>query len=172
MTLVVGDALDIEAFAELYARLRDPLFAYAVALMLDGAAAEDVVQRSFELAFAKRTAFRPGRGTADAWLFAIARNVAFDERRRRRRHAPAVASPAAEDNGGPDLGLECAEQRIVVFPALRALDPLDREAIALKYWADLSNREIGAVLGYSESNVGTRLHRALHKLRELCDEAA
>jgi RNA polymerase sigma-70 factor, ECF subfamily len=52
------------------------------------------------------------------------------------------------------------------------LTPRERELVALKYFAGLSNSEIAAVLGISESNAGTRLHRVLDKLREACHAAA
>ena len=48
------------------------------------------------------------------------------------------------------------------------MDPRDRELIALKFHAGLSNEEIAGVLGISESNAGTRVHRAVTKLREAC----
>jgi DNA-directed RNA polymerase specialized sigma24 family protein len=44
--------------------------------------------------------------------------------------------------------------------------------VALKYFAGLSNSEIGQVIGTSESNAGTRLHRVMEKLRRECDESA
>ena len=61
--------LDTETLGELFARTRRPLFSYAAAVLLDRAAAEDVVQRTFEVAIARRHAFRPGLGSAEAWLY-------------------------------------------------------------------------------------------------------
>ena len=55
--------------------------------------------------------------------------------------------------------------------ALATLSARERELIALKYFAGLGNAEIAAVIGVSESNAGTRLHRAMEKLRKACDEA-
>ena len=55
---------------------------------------------------------------------------------------------------------------------MRELDPRERELVALKFFAGLSNSEIAAVTGVSESNAGTRLHRTLTKLRRACDETA
>ena len=55
--------------------------------------------------------------------------------------------------------------------ALATLSARERELIALKYFAGLANAEIAAVIGVSESNAGTKLHRAMEKLREECDEA-
>jgi RNA polymerase sigma-70 factor (ECF subfamily) len=56
--------------------------------------------------------------------------------------------------------------------ALAGLEVRERELIALKFFAGLSNRELARVLGVSESNAGTLLHRAVTKLREACHETA
>ena len=48
----------------------------------------------------------------------------------------------------------------------------ERELIALRFFAGLSHAEIAQVLGISASNAGTRLHRAIDKLRRACDENA
>jgi RNA polymerase sigma-70 factor (ECF subfamily) len=53
--------------------------------------------------------------------------------------------------------------------ALATLAPRERELIALKFFAGLGNAEIADVIGVSESNAGTRLHRAVTKLREAFD---
>ena len=50
--------------------------------------------------------------------------------------------------------------------------PRERELIALKFHAGLSNLDLARVLGVSESNAGTLLHRAITKLRKACDEQA
>ena len=55
--------------------------------------------------------------------------------------------------------------------ALATLSARERELIGLKYFAGLGNAEIAAVIGVSESNAGTKLHRAMEKLRKACDEA-
>ena len=54
--------------------------------------------------------------------------------------------------------------------ALATLEPRDRELIALKFFAGLSNAELARVLRVSESNAGTMLHRAVQKLRKACHE--
>ncbi len=48
----------------------------------------------------------------------------------------------------------------------------ERELVSLKFFAGLANREIADVIGTSETNAGTRLHRVIEKLRRACDEAA
>jgi RNA polymerase sigma-70 factor (ECF subfamily) len=56
----------------------------------------------------------------------------------------------------------------VVREGLASLEPPDRELILLKFVGRLSNGEIARILGCSESNAGTRLHRAIQRLREAC----
>ena len=52
------------------------------------------------------------------------------------------------------------------------LDPQsERELVALKFFAGLGNAEIAAVIGVSESNAGTKLHRTIEKLRRACNES-
>ncbi len=52
--------------------------------------------------------------------------------------------------------------------ALAGLQDREREIVALKFHGGLSTAELAAVLGTSESNAATRLHRAVTKLREAC----
>jgi RNA polymerase sigma-70 factor (ECF subfamily) len=59
-------------------------------------------------------------------------------------------------------------RRATVRAALATLDPRERELIALKFHAGLSNGEIAKVLGISDANAGTRLHRAVTRLRKAC----
>ena len=56
--------------------------------------------------------------------------------------------------------------------ALAALPARERELIALKFHAGLTNAELARVLGVSESNAGTMLHRTMEKLRKACNETA
>ncbi len=157
------------AFDALYRQCVDDVHAYAFSLLRDRAAAEDVTALAFERAYRRRARFDPEKGSGRGWVFAIARNAALDELRRRRRSAALVtdvedpAAAAALAGAGEE-----ADRRATVRVALAALDPRDRELIALKFHAGLSNAEIGHVLGISESNAGTKVHRAVTKLREAC----
>jgi RNA polymerase sigma-70 factor (ECF subfamily) len=152
------------AFEELYRSSRDDVYAYVAGLLRDRSAAEEVTATAFERAFRKRRRFDSRRGAARAWLFGIARNAALDELRRRRHQAELAADPA--DVGR--LQADQDERRASVVAALGGLDARERELVALKFFAGLSNAEVAAVLGISESNAGTKLHRVITKLREAC----
>ena len=157
-----------EQFAALYRSSAGDVYAYVASLLRDRAAAEDVTSLAFERAYRRRALLDLRRGSARAWLFAIARNAALDELRRRRRSGALLTdiadSSEQETEGDPQL----AERRVLVRDGLAALEPAEREVILLKFLGRLSNAELARVLGCSESNAGTRLHRAVERLREVC----
>jgi RNA polymerase sigma-70 factor (ECF subfamily) len=159
------------AFDRLYRSSRDDVYAYVASLVRDRAAAEEVTATAFERAYRRRSRFDPRRGEPRAWLFGIARNAALDELRRRGRQAELAAEPADLTSVPVHESAEASERRLTLTAALATLEPRERELIALKFFAGLSNSEIAAVVGVSESNAGTRLHRAVTKLREACDGA-
>jgi RNA polymerase sigma factor (sigma-70 family) len=159
------------AFDQLYRSSRDDLYAYVAGLLRDGPAAEEVTAIAFERAYRRRHRFDPGRGEPRAWLFGIARNAALDELRRRGRHTELTAEPVDPREFGGESPQQ-SERRFSVSAALDRLAPRERELIALKFFAGLGNAEIAQVLGISESNAGTKLHRAMTKLREACDGTA
>jgi RNA polymerase sigma-70 factor, ECF subfamily len=160
-------AADI-AFEELYRSSRDDVFAYAAGLLRDRSAAEEVTATAFERAFRRRKRFDPERGSARAWLFGIARNAALDELRRRKRHTELAEEAQDAASPSPAQLAEEGSTRATVRTALAALESRERELVALKFFAGLTNAEIAGVLGVSESNAGTRLHRVITKLREAC----
>jgi len=159
-------------FEALYRESRDDVYAYVSGLLRDRSAAEDVTAMAFERAYRKSSSFDPRKGSRRGWLFGIARNAALDELRRRRRIAELAADPEDVDAASPHESAEVAVRRAALRDAMRTLDPRERELVALKFFAGLNNAEIAQVIGVSESNAGTKLHRTINKLREACDEAA
>jgi RNA polymerase sigma-70 factor (ECF subfamily) len=157
------------SFEELYRASRDDVYAYVAGLLRDRSAAEEVTSQAFERAWRKRRQIDRRRGTARTWLFGIARNAALDELRRRSRVSPAAAPEPADDPGLNPA--DTAVERALLQDALDSLDGRERELVALKFFAGLSNAEIAAVIRTSESNAGTRLHRVIEKLRRSIDEA-
>ncbi|MGH2762231.1 MAG: RNA polymerase sigma factor [Thermoleophilaceae bacterium] len=161
---------DVESFAALYERTFPRVYAYVASLLRDRSAAEDVTAQAFERAYRRRRSYRSRRGSPEAWVFGIARNAALDELRRRRRRAGLERDPADEAAPSPEDHAELALRRQVVRAALANLDGHERDLLSLKFSGGLSNAEIASVLGLSETNAGTRLHRAMTKLRKACDD--
>jgi RNA polymerase sigma factor (sigma-70 family) len=161
-----------EPFESLYRRTFPKVYAYVASLLRDRSAAEEVTAQAFERAYRKRGTYRPGRGTPEAWLFGIARHAALDELRRLKRRAPLEADPEDLSALAPEDHAEGVVRRETVRAALATLEPRDRDLLSLKFQAGLSNVEISRVLAMTESNVGTKLHRAMEKLRRACNERA
>jgi RNA polymerase sigma-70 factor (ECF subfamily) len=167
-----AEAPAAEAFEDLYARTFPKVYAYVASLLRDRSAAEEVTAQAFERAYRKRRSYKRGRGSADAWVFGIARNAALDELRRLKRRARLEAEPEDAAGPSPDDDAERLIERATVRAAMAALDGSERDLIALKFSGGLSNAEIASVLGLSESNAGTRLHRTIEKLRKACHDAS
>jgi RNA polymerase sigma factor (sigma-70 family) len=159
-----------ESFELLYERTFPRVYAYVASLLRDRSAAEDVTAQAYERAFRKRRSYRVSRGTPEAWLFGIARNAALDELRRRKRRASLETDPEDDSQRPADDLAERALRRESVRAALASLTGAERDLVALKFAGGLSNAEIARVLGTTDSNVGTRLHRTITKLREACRE--
>jgi len=161
--------LDDRAFDELFREGAADVHAYAISLLGNRAAAEDVTALAFERLYRARARLDHGRGTPRAWLFAIARNAALDELRRRQRQPQSELSDELPGDRGLDEAFEQLARRATVRDALAALPLREREVVLLKFHGQLSNSELARALDVSESNAGTRLHRALKRLREQCD---
>jgi RNA polymerase sigma-70 factor (ECF subfamily) len=160
-----------QRFEALYRSSRDDVYAYVATLLRDRAAAEDVTALAFERAYRRRRTFDRRRGEERAWLFGIARNAALDELRRRQRLARLAAEPedaSAAERAAED-GAEVALRRTAVRAALATLSAREREIVALKFHAGMSNAELARALRTSESNAGTLLYRTMEKLRKACD---
>ena len=166
-----GPSASTEAtFEALYRTTFPRVYAYVASLLRDRSAAEDVTAQAFERAYRKRSGFRASRGSPEAWIFGIARNAALDELRRRGRSPLTEIEPADLEAVPADHHADAMLRRETVRAALATLDPGERDMLALKFAGGLSNAEIARVLRLSESNVGTRLHRTIERLRKACND--
>jgi RNA polymerase sigma-70 factor, ECF subfamily len=127
---------------------------------------EDLTARTFEKAWRARHRYRRDLAGFSTWLLTIARNVAIDHLRARRRYEPldvAAAVPSPDHTPEQQAVKQSEAQRLAAL--LATLEPRQRELMAMKYGADMTNRAIAHATGLSESNVGTILHRAVDTLR-------
>jgi RNA polymerase sigma-70 factor (ECF subfamily) len=130
-----------------------------------GPVAEDLASVTFEKAWKARHRYRRDLSAFSTWLMTIARNVAVDHYRQRRAFVPLEEAAHVAAAGTPE---QLAEHRSDVEQLGRLLERLperERELLALKYGAGMTNRGIARMTGLSESNVGTILHRTVQGLR-------
>jgi RNA polymerase sigma factor (sigma-70 family) len=164
--------LEEPAFETLFRECAADVHGYAISLLGDRASAEDVTALAFERLYRSRARLDRTRGTPRGWLFSIARNAALDELRRRRRQPLDVTDVELSPDTALDEAIEHTERRASLRAALLTLPPREREVVLLKFHGQLTNAELARVLGISESNAGTRVHRALVRLRGTCAELA
>ncbi len=132
--------------------------------------AEDLTATVFEKAWRQRDRYRAERGTLSTWLFALAKNVARDHFRRDHREVPLEWAGEMADPDPVEEAVAAREEQARLAALLEGLPSRERELVALKYGAGLTNREIARLTGLSETNVGTILHRVVQRLREQWEE--
>ena len=153
-----------EEFEELYAAEAPGLFAFLAYRTGDRVLAEDLLADAFERALRARRRYDYRRASAKTWLYAIALNVLRDHARRTAAEGRALARTGSAPQEDADRALAAVEQRDIVHRALEVLSAQEREAIALRYGAELTVPEIARVLGEPLTTVEGRVYRALRKL--------
>jgi len=126
---------------------------------------EDLTARTFEKAWRARHRYRRDVASFSTWIMSIARNVGTDHLRARRPWVPLDEAVTVAAAGTPEDQATRASDAERLSELLEQLTSRDRELIALKYGAGLTNRAIARASGLSESNVGTILYRAVQTLR-------
>jgi RNA polymerase sigma-70 factor (ECF subfamily) len=154
-----------EDFERLYNAEAAGLFSFLAYRTGDRALAEDLLADTFERALRARARFDRRRGSEKTWLYAIALNLLRDHARRAGAEARALERTGARPDAADDVALEAIEHRDTVQRALATLAPEEREAIALRFGAELTVPEIAQVLGEPLTTVEGRVYRALRKLR-------
>lgn len=164
------------ALGELYDRHGGVAYALALAIVREGADAEEVVADAFGQVWRHAMQYDPGRGSVAAWLATITRTRALDLVRARGRRTRAVERAAQADVDGlatplgsaadqPDRGIERQEARRLVARSLRELPEPQRRVIELAYFGGLSQTEIATELHEPLGTVKTRMRAGMEKLR-------
>src|SRR3954452_24974510 len=159
---------DREAFELLYGRYVRSVFGLALRRLRDRQRAEDAVQETFAAVWRSAASYRPERGPAAPWLYAVARNAIVDRFRAKAEPAGEVPEIVSAEPGPADR----AEASFVswrVHRALEELPPREREVIELAYWSGLSQSEIAEYLHIPLGTVKTRTRSALARLADVLE---
>jgi RNA polymerase sigma-70 factor, ECF subfamily len=131
----------------------------------DDSMAEDLTSTTFEKAWRGRARYRRDLAAFSTWLFSIARHVAIDYYRQRRVETPLDELQLQADELTTEYAVEQHDDIAQLSRLVSGLPDRERDLLALKYGAGLTNRDIARISSLSESNVGTILHRVVHGLR-------
>jgi RNA polymerase sigma-70 factor (ECF subfamily) len=173
-TVVASDAIPNAAtatappFALLYEECRLPVYRFLRSRCRSDDEAADLTASTFERALRSFGSYDASRAPLP-WLLRIARNTAIDAARRLRPVASLeeVSDPAAPaESDSPEVRYLHAERDAELRRLVFGLPDVARDAVALRYGAELSAREIAIVIGRSEAATRKVLQRALAALRE------
>jgi RNA polymerase sigma-70 factor, ECF subfamily len=167
--LKAGDA---HAEATLFSRHRVAVARFLRDLLRDGDLAEEGCQETFARAHVQLKQFEDGE-RLKAWLFGIARNIAFEMRR--SRHSGRVNQPLADDEEGvpdavipapnPEQVLLDKELSVHFAAALDSLGENRKAALLMRIDHHLPYEDIALAFGWSLPTVKNEIHRARLKLR-------
>lgn len=166
--LAVEARTDADAFARLYERHVDRIYRYLRARGASDDVAAELAAVTFERALSNIHRYRPGKAGFAGWLVGIARNAFIDVARRHTSRSVDLAEAAglaAPDTSPEDTAI-AAEERRWILGFVARLPDVQRDALALRFAAGLSSREIATVIGKSEAATKKLLTRSLAVLKE------
>lgn len=165
------------ALESLMARYQQDIYHFCLHYLKDPGRSQDLAQETFIRVFTASGRFDPSRKFRP-WVLCIARNLCLNELKRKKtvpmESLEEYASSARADTGylmttaedSPDEFAMSAERRELLEGALDRLKQDAREIVKLRFFQRMSAREIAEIVGSTEGAVRTKLHRALHALRE------
>lgn len=152
---------DFERLVERHTR---DLYAFLLYRTGDHHLAEELVGDTLERAYRARARFDRRRASEKTWLITIALNRWRDILRREGSERAALERMGARQS--PDAGMDAVEERRALLDGIAALPPDEREVVALSYGADLTAKQVAALLELPVTTVQGRLYRGLRHLRD------
>jgi len=162
---------DQAAFTQLVEAYQAPVYNLAYRMLGNMVEAEDAAQETFIRAYRRLETYDPSRKFS-SWLLAIASHYCVDVLRRRRMNylsfdeLPPMVELSMPRSTQPEQVVVSQQQASAVQRLLETLPASYRMPVVLRYWYDMSYREIADLMGVTESTIKTRLHRARAKLAQ------
>lgn len=167
---------DRNAFNRLVQAYQIPVYNLTYRMLGNAQEAEDAAQETFLRAYKRLSTYLPDKKFSN-WILSIASHYCIDLLRRRRfqwlsvEDDPAVAWLSSDEEQPDDAALR-RERAEEVRVLLERLEPNYRAPLVLRYWHDLSYKEIAEMLELTEPAVKTRLHRARLQMAAMLQENA
>ena len=157
------------AIRQLYSRHAEALHGYAERFCPDSASADDIVQETFIRAWRHLPQLTADERPVRPWLFKVARNLLIDADRAARARPVTVQQQPDEDAGG-DCGMDQVLDRELVSAALQHLSPAHRTVLVETFYHGGSLATVARQLGIPHGTARSRLHYALHALRQQMED--
>jgi RNA polymerase sigma-70 factor (ECF subfamily) len=175
LLVAVGLDQDSASFQKLFERFSRKIFALGMKLTRNEQLANDLVQEAMLKVWQKAPLYDLDRGTAQSWIFTLARNRCFDMLRKQKRQPQTVVNsddiwPNEADFEPGFVNEEEGTQAVEIAQVERFYDDLpvaQKEVIEQIYIHDLTHEEAAAVLRIPLGTLKSRLRLGLSKLRIL-----
>lgn len=154
----------------IYASELSRIYNYFLYKGFDREIAQDLTATTFERAWKTRFRYSTVIASPSTWLLGIARNVYREHLRKNKVTALLLQDEQLASNLDVERGFQEQQDKEFLRSLLLKLPKREQDLLALKYGAGLTNREIAKITKFSESNVGTILHRAVTNLRKKWEE--
>jgi len=157
------------AWGEIVTRYKDAVFGLCLGFLRNRADAEDIAHDAFVRAYMNLRRYNLERKFS-TWVFTIAANLCRNRIRYRRNHPVMEVDYEVEGSADPAHTVAREERQVRVREALNALPYAYRTPLVLRFYNDLSYKEIGDILAIPEGTVKTRIHRGKAMLKEMFDK--
>lgn len=159
-----------DVISQIYKEYYSKIYKYTLFRVNDHGTAEDLVSDVFEKVLLKHYTYNPEKAKLSTWLFTIVNNT-ITNYFKKNIYQPEPLELEKVDSSYclEDLVIK-RELKGILLKAIMCLHEHQRNIIALKFGACLTNRQIAQMMGLSESNVGTILYRALKRLKDILKE--
>lgn len=155
---------------DIYNEYYNKIYKYTLYRVGDHSATEDLVSEVFEKVIVKYYTYNPNKAKLNTWLFAIANNTIINHYKKSQYQAASSGLERMQSPQNLEDAVIAKENKELLLKAIRCLDERQRNVIALKFGANLTNRDIAQMLNLTESNVGTILYRSIKRLRDVLNE--
>ena len=163
---------DRDAMRQLFRQFKTPVYRFALRLVGNEHAAQDLVSEVFMDVWRTAGAFE-GRSEVSTWLLAITRHKAIALMRRRSPEAldDNVAEQVEDEADGPEVAVQKQQVRSILLECIRRLSPVHCEIIDLVYYHGRSIEQVASILNIPCATVKTRMFYARNRLAQMLAQA-
>lgn len=155
-------------FDQIYEEYFNRIYKFINVRVMNSEDAEDITVKVFENIYRKMDSYSVEKGSLDLWIFTIARNEIATFFRGKKVQLVNIEniSEVGDISTSPEHILEESIKNKRLMEAIKKLNDNEKFIVSCRYGGNLSNKEIGELMGISSSNVGVVLFRSMKKLKK------
>ncbi|MBP2831318.1 RNA polymerase sigma factor [Aquimarina sp. U1-2] len=155
---------DLDMMSVLFERYHVRIYNFLLKMTRDRDVSQDITQEVFYKAIKYRNSYKKGKFSA--WIYTIARNIFSDHYQKQKNKDQRLDGIEYKTEQQDNNSIEANETKEQLHLALEQLNPSDKELIVMNRYQGIKYQEIAEIIGSTEGAVKTKVHRAIHKLKE------